>query len=176
MRVRKAKKNPAIKPRQRELSEKEKRRLQDQEATLLRMKNRGATEVQIGAELGIDPSTVRRVWQGAMAEWTGDHHRLVSKLFAEMLSAHMAEIRESYVWGVDDPGAAALVRHRARAAISRMSGHGNVSKIEHTGPQGGPILTAQALPADAAALVRAAFNGIEPYTGGDTDGGGKRTH
>jgi DNA-binding CsgD family transcriptional regulator len=163
-------------PRQIQLSQEAQLRLGQQEAALLKMKVRGASETQIAASLGVDRSTVNRIWASAMTEWNGDHHRLVSKKFAEMLAAHEAEIADTYTWEESDPAAAALIRHRARMAISRICGHGNVSKVEHTGANGGPIMTAQATPQDAAALVRARFNGIDPYTPEESDGDGGSTH
>lgn len=174
MRVRQAE-DPSKKSRKpRELSPKDKIKLLEQESKLLRMKYEGATEPQIGKALGLDISSVRRIWQGALAEWNGDHRKLVSKLQAEMLAAHEREIAETFNWGKKKPAAAALVRHRARMAISRICGHGTSIHVEHTGPQGGPIQTIQATPQDAAAMIRARFNGIEPYMG-DADGSGDDT-
>ncbi len=171
MRVRKAEPK---KRKPRELAPQDKIKLALQESKLLRMKYEGATEAQIGKALDLDVSSVRRIWQGALAEWNGDHRKLVSKLQAEMLAAHEREIAETFVWGKKKPAAAALVRHRARMAISRICGHGNTMQVEHTGAQGGPIMTAQATPQDAAAMIRARFNGIEPYVG-DADGSGDDT-
>ncbi len=140
-----------------------------QEAELLRLKTQGYTRAEIAKELGIDTATVHRMWERSFAEFITDHRKLRDEKFAEMLAGHENMIR---VWSdkAKTEEKAAIIVLRARREISRMCSHGNTAVIEHQGAGGGPIVTVNATPQDAAALVRARFNGIEPYVAKDEDG------
>jgi hypothetical protein len=105
------------------------------------------------------------MWERAFREYIVDHKLLRDQKFAEILAGHERMIKQWSEKAEDDEKAAIIVL-RARREISRMCGHGNNHSVEHSGAGGGPIVTVNATPMEAARLVRESFGGkVLPFTG-----------
>ena len=141
-----------------------------QEAEVFRLKTSGYTKVAIAKSMGIDARTVARIWERAFQEFIIDHRKLREEKFAEVLAGHERMIA-AWIDAAEsgDPKAADIVT-KARAAISKMCGHGNNHQIEHSGLPATTITTVNATPMEAARLVREAFGGkaapFDPATNG----------
>lgn len=127
----------------------------EQIAKLLRLKTQGYRRFEIAQMLGVDLSTVNKLWERAYEDFIGDKNALFDTKLAEIMAGHEYMIQQ---WSkkAETNTAAAHIVLRARREISRMCGHGNANFIvENSGS--GPVITVNASPMEAARLVRESF-------------------
>jgi hypothetical protein len=138
------------------------------------LKLNGATYPQIAEALGVDDRTARRLIARALDEYFEDRNAVVQRIVGTNLARYDQLFRTWWPRAVGgkkiDPKTgkeieiepnqeAARIALRAMRDLNMLIGHGETLRIEHTGANGGPIVTAQVDAMEAARLVRANFGG-----------------
>lgn len=142
---------------------------------VLQRRNQGVPEDVIAEHLGVDERTVSRIYNRALEAYAADHKRALEQIVRRGQSVRDALRRtwmiratggELEVEGPDGARTRQRIEPDEKAArvILRLQRdedmllqHMQPLRVEHTGAGGGPILTAEADPAEKARAIRMAF-------------------